>query len=52
MVVSKDVSYASGNDSVQAYLAYPDDSEKHPGVVLIHEIFVRILMCKPAPTGI
>ncbi len=36
---SESISYVAGNDSIEAYLAYPDDAEKHPGVVLIHEIF-------------
>ncbi len=39
MVKSEDVRYAAGSDSIEAYLAYPDDAERHPGVVLIHEIF-------------
>ena len=36
---SKSISYAAGNDSIEAHLAYPGDAEKHPGVMLIHEIF-------------
>ncbi len=36
---SENISYAAGSDSIGAYLAYPDDAEKHPGIVLIHEIF-------------
>ena len=36
---SENISYTAGNDLIDAYLAYPDDAETHPGVVLIHEIF-------------
>lgn len=36
---SKDITYTTNNDTIGAYLAFPDDSDKHPGVILIHEIF-------------
>jgi carboxymethylenebutenolidase len=39
MIKSESISYAAGDDLIKAYLSYPDDAEKHPGVVLIHEIF-------------
>ena len=40
MIKSESISYPAGDDSIKAYLSYPDDNtEKHPGIVLIHEIF-------------
>ncbi len=31
--------YKTGNDSIKAYLAEPDDNENHPAIIVIHEIF-------------
>lgn len=36
---TSNISYNSGNESISGYLAYPKDGQKHPGIVLIHEIF-------------
>lgn len=36
---SENVIYRTSDDSISAYLAYPDDVKKHPGIVLIHAIF-------------
>ena len=36
-LVTKTVSYPSGNDTVQAYLCLPDTTGPFPGVILIHE---------------
>jgi carboxymethylenebutenolidase len=33
------VYYKSGDDSVRAYVAYPERKDKAPGVIVIHEIF-------------
>lgn len=33
------VRYLSGQDSITAYLAYPERSDAAPGVIVIHEIF-------------
>jgi carboxymethylenebutenolidase len=33
------VKYLSGNDTITAYLAYPERSDPAPGVIVIHEIF-------------
>lgn len=33
------VKYASGNDTITAYLAYPERAQPAPGVIVIHEIF-------------
>src|SRR5687768_719830 len=33
------VKYASGSDSITAYLAYPERSDPAPAVIVIHEIF-------------
>ena len=33
------VKYRSGNDSITAYLAYPERPDAAPGVIVIHEIF-------------
>ncbi|EQD56162.1 Carboxymethylenebutenolidase, partial [mine drainage metagenome] len=31
--------YETKDDSVEAYLAAPADNDRHPGVIMIHEIF-------------
>ena len=36
---SENITYKTADDSISAYLAYPEDNTKHPGIVLIHEIF-------------
>ena len=36
---SENVKYETKDDSIEAYLAAPDDNDKHPGVIMIHEIF-------------
>ena len=36
---SENVKYETNNDSIEAYLAAPEDNNKHPGVIMIHEIF-------------
>lgn len=33
------IKYASGRDSITAYIAYPERKDAAPGVILIHEIF-------------
>ncbi len=38
-IKSSNVVYKSGDDSISAYLTYPDDGEKHPAVIMIHAIF-------------
>ncbi|MEM0201351.1 MAG: dienelactone hydrolase family protein [Candidatus Micrarchaeaceae archaeon] len=38
-ITSKDVVYKSGNEEIHSYISYPNDSNKYPGVILIHEIF-------------
>ncbi len=38
-IEAKDVSYQGDGCAVNCYLAKPSDSQKHPGIVLIHEIF-------------
>jgi len=38
-IKTEELKYKTVNDEVSAYLARPDDNEKHPGIVLIHEIF-------------
>ncbi len=34
-----DVEYNTVDDKIKAYLVYPDNGKKYPGIVLIHEIF-------------
>ena len=38
-IKSENVTYKTADDSISAYLAYPEGNAKHPGIVLIHEIF-------------
>ena len=38
-IKSKSIKYDTNGDSISAYLAQPDDSEKHGGIILIHAIF-------------
>ena len=33
------VKFASGSDSISAYIAYPERADPAPGVLVIHEIF-------------
>ena len=39
MIKSEMIKYRTGDDEITGYLAQPGDGGKHPGVVLIHEIF-------------
>ena len=36
---SEDVIYKTADDSIKSYLTRPDAEKKHPGIILIHEIF-------------
>ena len=38
-IKSDDIIYSIGDEKIRSYLAYPNDSVSHPGIVLIHEIF-------------
>jgi carboxymethylenebutenolidase len=34
-----DIKYKTSGDEISGYLVHPDDSDKHPGIVLVHAIF-------------
>jgi carboxymethylenebutenolidase len=36
---SENVKFKTKDDAIEAYLAAPDDNDRHPGVIMIHEIF-------------
>lgn len=38
-IKSEEITYKTDGDSISAYVSYPDDGKKHPGIVLIHEVF-------------